>query len=140
MMADTQQRPQPLITTHGAERSFESPITALTATADWIGLRRRQLDGDMIFAPLAASRSPRDWHIVHAHDAAITCLSPDPLQRDAVMSGSEDCCLARTRTSGDITALYKGRRWVENLAVTSTHIAFSYGKSMELRDATGEKL
>lgn len=38
-----------------------------------------------------------------------------------------------------MTALYKGRRWVENLAVTSTHIAFSYEKSMELRDATGER-
>lgn len=139
MMADTQQRPQPLITTHGAERAFESPITALTALADELAFAVGTLDGDIIFAPLAASRTPENWHIVHAHDAAITCLAPDPLKRDAVLSGSEDCGLTRTLTSGDMTALFKGRRWVENLAVTPTHIAFSYGKSMELRDASGEK-
>lgn len=63
MMTDTQQRPQPLVTTHGAERPFESPITALTATADGLAFAVGTLDGDMIFAPLAASRSPENWHV-----------------------------------------------------------------------------
>lgn len=140
MTAQTQSRPEALLATRGAESVLDAPVTAVTATADGRCFAFATLDGDIVKAPVSQARSPETWHVIPAHDAPISCLSPDPQDAAAILAGGEDCRLTRINADNRVDTLFSGRKWVEHIATSPKHLAFSCGKTMELRDASGTEI
>ncbi|AOX20457.1 WD40 repeat domain-containing protein [Kozakia baliensis] len=127
-----------LMASRGAERRIEAPISAVACARDGQTFAIGTVEGEIYLIPMAVLRQPEAWQRVEAHDGAVLCLAPDA-GSSGFVSGGEDNRLVRTSANGETTELHRGRRWVECVATTTSHIAFSAGKDMELRDASGEK-
>ncbi|GBR53282.1 hypothetical protein AA106555_1238 [Neokomagataea thailandica NBRC 106555] len=124
-----------LIVQRGAERRFESPIVQVAAARDGESFAALTADGELILIPHNALRNAEAWTVLQPHEGGL-CLAPDSVP-NAYLSGGEDGRLVRTTTDGTMEILHEGRRWIECVASTPTHLVFSSGKKMELRKAEG---
>lgn len=127
-----------LLVSRGAERRVDAPISAVACSRDGQTFAVGTVEGEIYLISVAVLRQPEAWHRVEAHDGAVLSLVADT-GSGGFLSGGEDNRLVRTAADGATTELHKGRRWVEHVTSTSTTIAFSVGKQLELRDASGEK-
>lgn len=125
-----------LLSSRGAERRIDAPVTAVACARDGQTFAAGTVDGDIYLIPVSVLRQPEAWIRVEAHDGAVLSLTPDSGTR-GFLSGGEDNRLVRTDWDGATTELHKGRRWVDHVATTPSHIAFSTGKQLEIRDASG---
>lgn len=126
-----------LLATRGAEKVFGSAVTAASCARDGQTFALGTVDGDIVLVPVAGLKHPETWTRVEAHDGAVLCLAPDT-GKEGFLTGGEDNRLCRIGPDGTVTELHKGRRWVECVASTPGHIAFSAGKQLEIRDSSGE--
>lgn len=124
-----------LIRERGAERGFESPIVQVVAARDGRSFAALTADGTVVLIPREHLCHADRWHRVEAHDGGL-CLAAD-CHADAYLSGGEDGRLVRTYADGRMETLHETRRWIECVASTSTHLAFSVGRALTLRDAGG---
>nr|WP_294916207.1 WD40 repeat domain-containing protein [uncultured Neokomagataea sp.] len=124
-----------LLVERGAERRFESPIVQVAAARDGESFAALTADGDLILIPRDELRNAEAWTVVQPHDGGL-CLAADCVA-NAYLTGGEDGRLVRTLPDGTMEILHEGRRWIECVASTPTHLAFSSGKVMELRQAEG---
>ncbi|MFT8715216.1 WD40 repeat domain-containing protein [Gluconobacter potus] len=126
-----------LLTDRGGERRFESPVVHVVSARDGNSFAALTADGELVLIPRDRLRDPESWTVVAAHDGGL-CLAQD-CAPDAFLSGGEDGKLVRTFADGRSEALHEGRRWIDCVASTSDHLAFSTGKQIEVRKAEGRE-
>ncbi|KXV20157.1 WD40 repeat domain-containing protein [Gluconobacter oxydans] len=126
-----------LLTDRGGERRFESPVVQVVSSRDGHGFAALTADGELVLIPRDRLRDPESWTVVAAHDGGL-CLAQD-CAPDAFLSGGEDGKLVRTFADGRSEALHEGRRWIDCVASTPDHLAFSTGKQIEVRKAEGRE-
>ncbi|MFT8327320.1 WD40 repeat domain-containing protein [Gluconobacter oxydans] len=126
-----------LLTDRGGERRFESPIIQVVSSRDGHGFAALTADGELVLIPRDRLRDPESWTVVAAHDGGL-CLAQD-CAPDAFLSGGEDGKLVRTFADGRSETLHEGRRWIDCVASTPDHLAFSTGKQIEVRKAEGRE-
>ncbi|KXV63680.1 WD40 repeat domain-containing protein [Gluconobacter oxydans] len=126
-----------LLTDRGAERRFESPIIQVVSSRDGHGFAALTADGELVLIPRDRLRDPESWTVVAAHDGGL-CLAQD-CAPDAFLSGGEDGKLVRTFADGRSETLHEGRRWIDCVASTPDHLAFSTGKQIEVRKSEGRE-
>lgn len=124
-----------LLTDRGGERRFESPVVQVLSSRDGHGFAALTADGELVLIPRDRLRAPESWTVVAAHDGGL-CLAQD-CAPDAFLSGGEDGKLVRTFADGRSETLHEGRRWIDCVASTPDHLAFSTGKQIEVRKAEG---
>ncbi|MFT8952708.1 MAG: WD40 repeat domain-containing protein [Gluconobacter sp.] len=124
-----------IIEDRGAERRFESPIIGVVSSRDGKTLAAATADGEIILIPRDQMNTLGAWTVLPVHDGAL-CLSQDSLP-DAFLTGGEDGKLVRTYADGRTEVLSEGRRWVDCIASSTTHFAFSAGRELEVRAAEG---
>lgn len=122
-----------LLETRGAERSFEVPIVGVQASRDGKTLLAMTVDGDAVLIPRARLCQKDDWRVLSVHDGAL-CVTAGCTDAD-FLSGGEDGRVVRLTADGTTTELHKGRGWIDCLASTTTHFAFSCKKNVMLREA-----
>lgn len=125
-----------LLSTRGAERNVGSPICATAASRDGRHFAIGTVDGEIWIVAVETLLEAATWTCVEAHQGAVLSLCADA-GPSGFLSGGEDNRLVRISAEGGITELHKGRRWIDHVAATASHIAFSSGKRLELRDAKG---
>ncbi|QDH17237.1 WD40 repeat domain-containing protein [Swingsia samuiensis] len=123
-----------LIADRGAERRFDSPVVQVVSSRDGKTFAAATADGELILIPRDELRNPDAWKVVEGHDGTLS-LAQDCLE-NAFLTGGEDGKLLRTYADGRVDVLHEGKRWIECLASTTTHFAFSSGKQLELRKAS----
>ncbi|AAW61359.1 Hypothetical protein GOX1618 [Gluconobacter oxydans 621H] len=121
----------------GGERRFESPVVQVISSRDGHGFAALTADGELVLIPRDRLRAPESWTVVAAHDGGL-CLAQD-CAPDAFLSGGEDGKLVRTFADGRSETLHEGRRWIDCVASTPDHLAFSTGKQIEVRKAEGRE-
>ncbi|MXV43874.1 WD40 repeat domain-containing protein [Saccharibacter sp. 17.LH.SD] len=126
-----------LLETRGAERCFESPIVGVTATRDGTSLAAMTADGEAVLFVRDVLHQPDQWRVTQVHDGALRLVQD--CHTDSFLSGGEDGRVVRFSAEGSITELYKGRAWIDCLASTTTHFAFSCKKEVMLRNAEGHE-
>ncbi|MFT8347105.1 WD40 repeat domain-containing protein [Gluconobacter oxydans] len=126
-----------LLTDRGGERRFESPVVQVVSSRDGHGFAALTADGELVLIPRDRLRDPESWTVVAAHDGGL-CLAQD-CAPDAFLSGGEDGKLVRTFADGRSETLHEGRRWIDCVASTPDHLAFSTGKQIEVRKAEGRE-
>ncbi|AHK71616.1 hypothetical protein GLS_c17390 [Gluconobacter oxydans DSM 3504] len=126
-----------LLTDRGGERRFESPVVQVVSSRDGHGFAALTADGELVLIPRDRLRDPESWAVVAAHDGGL-CLAQD-CAPDAFLSGGEDGKLVRTFADGRSETLHEGRRWIDCVASTPDHLAFSTGKQIEVRKAEGRE-
>ena len=126
-----------LIEDRGAQRRFESPIIQVVSSRDGKTLAALTADGEIVLVPRSELRNSDAWTVVPVHDGAL-CLAQD-CSENAFLSGGEDGKLVRISADGTTEILHDGRRWIECVASTPTHLAFSSGKQLEVRNAAGRE-
>lgn len=126
-----------LLTDRGGERRFESPVVQVVSSRDGHGFAALTADGELVLIPRDRLRDPESWTVVAAHDGGL-CLAQD-CAPDAFLSGGEDGKLVRTFADGRSETLHEGRRWIDCVASTTGHLAFSTGKQIEVRAAEGRE-
>ncbi|MBF0849426.1 WD40 repeat domain-containing protein [Gluconobacter sp. R75690] len=126
-----------LLTDRGGERQFESPVVQVVSSRDGHGFAALTADGELVLIPRARLRDPESWTVVAAHDGGL-CLAQD-CAPDAFLSGGEDGKLVRTFADGRSETLHEGRRWIDCVASTTGHLAFSTGKQVEVRTTEGRE-
>ncbi|KXU99840.1 hypothetical protein AD929_13880 [Gluconobacter potus] len=126
-----------LLTDRGGERQFESPVVQVVSSRDGHGFAALTADGELVLIPRDRLRDPESWTVVVAHDGGL-CLAQD-CAPDAFLSGGEDGKLVRTFADGRSETLHEGRRWIDCVASTTGHLAFSTGKQIEVRAAEGRE-
>ena len=124
-----------IIEDRGAERRFESPIIGVASSRDGKTLAAATADGEIILIPRDKMNTLGAWTVLSVHEGAL-CLSQDSLP-DAFLTGGEDGKLVRTYADGRTQVLSEGRRWVDCIASSTTHFAFSAGRELEVRAAEG---
>ena len=126
-----------LLMDRGGERRFESPVVQVISSRDGHGFAALTADGELVLIPRDRLRAPESWTVVAAHDGGL-CLAQD-CAPDAFLSGGEDGKLVRTFADGRSETLNEGRRWIDCVASTPDHLAFSTGKQIEVRKAEGRE-
>ncbi|MBF0864130.1 MAG: WD40 repeat domain-containing protein [Gluconobacter potus] len=126
-----------LLTDRGGERRFESPVVHVVSARDGRSFAALTADGELVLIPRDRLRDPESWTVVVAHDGGL-CLAQD-CAPDAFLSGGEDGKLVRTFADGRSETLHEGRRWIDCVASTTGHLAFSTGKQIEVRAAEGRE-
>lgn len=126
-----------LLTDRGGECRFESPVVHVVSARDGNSFAVLTADGELVLIPRDRLRDPESWMVVAAHDGGL-CLAQD-CAPDAFLSGGEDGKLVRTFADGRSEALHEGRRWIDCVASTPDHLAFSTGKQIEVRTAEGRE-
>ncbi|GEM17189.1 WD40 repeat domain-containing protein [Gluconobacter oxydans] len=126
-----------LLTDRGGERRFESPVVQVVSSRDGHGFAALTADGELVLTPRDRLRDPESWTVVAAHDGGL-CLAQD-CAPDAFLSGGEDGKLVRTFADGRSETLHEGRRWIDCVASTPDHLAFSTGKQIEVRTTEGRE-
>ena len=126
-----------LLTDRGGERRFESPVVHVVSARDGNSFAALTADGELVLIPRDRLRDPASWTLVAAHDGGL-CLAQD-CAPDAFLSGGEDGKLVRTFADGRSETLHEGRRWIDCVASTPDHLAFSTGKQIEVRTAEGRE-
>ncbi|GEC61652.1 WD40 repeat domain-containing protein [Gluconobacter oxydans] len=126
-----------LLMDRGGERRFESPVVQVISSRDGHGFAALTADGELVLIPRDRLRAPESWTVVAAHDGGL-CLAQD-CAPDAFLSGGEDGKLVRTFADGRSETLHEGRRWIDCVASTPDHLAFSTGKQIEVRKAEGRE-
>ncbi|GBR44772.1 WD40 repeat domain-containing protein [Gluconobacter roseus] len=126
-----------LLTDRGGERRFESPVVHVVSARDGNSFAALTADGELVLIPRDRLRDPESWTVVAAHDGGL-CLAQD-CAPDAFLSGGEDGKLVRTFADGRSETLHEGRRWIDCVASTLDHLAFSMGKQIEVRKAEGRE-
>ena len=126
-----------LLTDRGGERRFESPVVQVVSSRDGHGFAALTADGELVLIPRDRLRDPESWTVVAAHDGGL-CLAQD-CAPDAFLSGGEDGKLVRTFADGRSETLHEGRRWIDCVASTTGHLAFSTGKQVEVRTTEGRE-
>ncbi|WP_408873885.1 WD40 repeat domain-containing protein [Gluconobacter roseus] len=127
-----------LLTDRGGERRFESPVVHVVSARDGNSFAALTADGELALIPRDSLRDPESWTVVAAHDGGL-CLAQD-CAPDAFLSGGEDGKLVRTFADGRSETLHEGRRWIDCVASTPDHLAFSTGKQIEVRKAEGREM
>ncbi|WP_225197621.1 WD40 repeat domain-containing protein [Gluconobacter oxydans] len=122
-----------LLTDRGGERRFESPVVHVVSARNGNSFAALTADGELVLIPRDRLRDPESWTVVAAHDGGL-CLAQD-CDPDAFLSGGEDGKLIRTFADGRSETLHEGRRWIDCVASTTGHLAFSTGKQIEVRAA-----
>ena len=125
-----------LLATRGAEKTIGSPVTVAACARDGQTFALGTVEGEIFLIPVAGIKHPETWQRIEAHDGAVLCLAADT-GKAGFVSGGEDNRLCRTLPDGTVSELHKGRRWVDCVATTPDHLAFSTGKQLEIRDASG---
>ncbi|MBF0858511.1 WD40 repeat domain-containing protein [Gluconobacter sp. LMG 31484] len=126
-----------LLTDRGGERRFESPVVHVVSARDGNSFAALTADGELVLIPRDRLRDPESWTVVAAHDGGL-CLAQD-CAPDAFLSGGEDGRLVQTFADGRSETLHEGRRWIDCVASTPDHLAFSTGKQIEVRTAEGRE-
>lgn len=130
------QVPDPM-TDRRAERRFASPVVGVAASRDGKTLAAATADGEVVLVPRDRLREPESWTVVTAHDGLL-CFSED-CGPDSFLSGGEDGRLVRIFADGRTDILRESGKWIEHLAATPAHLAFSSGKQVEIREASGRE-
>ncbi|MFT8990803.1 MAG: WD40 repeat domain-containing protein [Gluconobacter albidus] len=128
---------QDLLADRGAERRFESPIVHVVSSRDGHSFAALTVDGELVLIPRGRLRDAESWTVVTVHDGGL-CLAQD-CAADAFLTGGEDGKLVRTFADGRSEILHEGRRWIDCVASTTDHLAFSSGKQIEVRAAEGRQ-
>ena len=125
-----------IIEDRGVERRFESPIVGVASSRDGKTFAAATADGEIILIPRDQMTTLESWTVLQVHDGAL-CLSQDCLP-DAFLTGGEDGKLVRTYADGRTEVLREKGRWVDCIATSTTHLAFSTGRDLEVRAAEGK--
>ncbi|MQR98529.1 WD40 repeat domain-containing protein [Gluconobacter aidae] len=126
-----------LLADRSGERRFGSPVVHVVSSRDGHGFAALTADGELVLIPRDRLRDPESWTVIAAHDGGL-CLAQD-CAPDAFLSGGEDGKLVRTFADGRSETLHEGRRWIDCVASTPDHLAFSTGKRIEVRMAEGHQ-
>lgn len=124
-----------LLETRGVERCFEAPIVGVQVSRDGQTLAALTIDGDAVLMARETMRQSDEWRVVSVHDGALSFAQG--CGEDSFLSGGEDGRVVSLAADGTATELHKGRGWIDCLASTSTHYAFSCKKQVSLREAGG---
>lgn len=122
-----------LLETRGAERCFDSPMLSVQVSRDGQNFAAMSVDGEVILIPYAALRHSQEWRVESVHDGALS-FAQDCTDH-AFLSGGEDGRVVRLLGDGTAVELHQGRGWIDCLASTPTHYAFSCKKEVMLRQA-----
>ncbi|EHH69007.1 WD40 repeat domain-containing protein [Gluconobacter morbifer] len=126
-----------LIEDRGSEKVFDSPIIGAASSRDGRTLAAATADGEIILIPRDELRNQHAWTVVLAHEGALSFTQD--CGPDSFLSGGEDGKLIRTFADGRIETLHEGKKWIDCVATTPQHLAFSTGKTLEIRPASGRE-
>jgi len=136
---------QELLSSRGAELRIDGCVNECVSSRDGQTIAVSTAEGDVWLIPRQTFSVTATWRRVEVHDGAVLSLAADT-GRDGFLTGGEDNRLVRLASDGTVTELHKGRRWVDRVASYAGKsdkdgvIAFSYGKQVELRDVSGERI
>jgi WD40 repeat protein len=141
--------PDHLLRTRGVTRQAEGHVIGATFSRDGTVVAFATGDGELHLTPAVAAADADAWRRVEAHDGAVLSLAADT-NGTGFLTGGDDNALCRTcGTTGAVSVLATGRRWVEHVAsfadakprrdgqAGSGLIASAAGKQVELRDGAG---